>query len=223
MTEKKKPFNEGLAGLAKVKEQLAKDAERKEHEKKAAEAAAKERAKPRSQDDEEDMFRRAMTGVRRIEPDGKGEVVRQPPIEALKKRAAEDDFEALVDLASAIDSDLAVGVDAAAAKGLDARIVKRLAAGGFPIDAQLDLHGLRKHEAEKKLESFIKTSRASKLRTVMVITGKGTHSDPGGPVLKDAAYALLTKGALAKHVLALSPALKEHGGDGAMYVLLRRR
>jgi DNA-nicking Smr family endonuclease len=224
-SDKKKPFNEGLAGLQKVKAKLQEDSAQKEREKKAAEEAQQQRTREqRGTENEADAFMRAMSGVRRLESDGKGEVVRQPSVQSAS-RVAEDEVDALVDLASAIDPEAALeqGAEVCAARGLDLRIVKRLAKGGFPLDAQLDLHGLRKQEAEKKVEQLIKQSRAQKLRALLVITGKGAHSDPGGPVLRDAIFAQLTRGALVKHVLAVAPATKEHGGDGAFYVLLRRR
>jgi DNA-nicking Smr family endonuclease len=224
--KKKKPFNDAFGGLQRVKAQLQADAEQKEREQKAAQEAHKRPEELTRKDEDDNAFLRAMTGVRRLDDDGKGEVVRKPAIETMAVRAQEDDMDALVDLASAIDpqATLEPGEElAAGARGLDVRIVKRLAKGGFAVDAQLDLHGLRKVEAEKKVEQFIKQSRASKLRTLLLITGKGVHSDPAGPVLKDAVYDVLTRGPLVKHVLAISPAIPEHGGHGAYYVLLRRR
>ncbi|MCC6808326.1 MAG: Smr/MutS family protein [Deltaproteobacteria bacterium] len=226
--EKKKPFNDAFSELAKVKQKLTDAAAAKEREAQARIEAAQARDRPRTKESDDDAFLKAMSGVRRMEPDGKGEVVRKPAAEKIAQaaRAADEEVDALVDLASAIDPESALEANPGelfAARGLDARIVKRLMKGGFPLDAQVDLHGLRRIEAERKVESFIKQSRAQKLRAVLVITGRGLNSEAGGPVLKDAVHRLLTKGALVRFVLAVAPAIPEHGGEGACYVLLRRR
>jgi DNA-nicking Smr family endonuclease len=228
--DKKKPFNNAaFAGLQKIKEQLASDVKRKEDEKRAEEAAAKARAARREvpKETEADAFLRAMSGVKRIDDDGRGQIVRKEKKGAeapLPPNRAQEEVEALVDLASTVDPEGALEDQngAAYSRGLDIRIVKKLTRGEFPIDARIDLHGLRKFEVDQKVEAFIKQARANKYRLLLIITGKGTHSE-GGPVIKDAVYGLLTRGAMVRNVLALSPAQPEHGGDGAYYVLLRRR
>jgi DNA-nicking Smr family endonuclease len=54
---------------------------------------------------------------------------------------------------------------------------------------------------------------------VLVITG---HGRIGGGVLKSAVPRWLHEPELRRHVLAIAPARPQHGGAGALYVLLRR-
>jgi DNA-nicking Smr family endonuclease len=57
---------------------------------------------------------------------------------------------------------------------------------------------------------------------VLVVTGRGLHSEASIPVLKQSVQAWLTHGRPAKQVLGFCSARKEDGGLGAVYVLLRR-
>lgn len=57
-------------------------------------------------------------------------------------------------------------------------------------EEQLDLHGFTAREAEERTAAFIERARRYRLRTVLVITGKGLHS-PQGPVLKDTVESML--------------------------------
>lgn len=109
-----------------------------------------------------------------------------------------------------------------AAPGFDERVVRRLRAGGFPRQGRVDLHGLGRDEARAALESFIARSRVAGWRCVLVVHGRGLHSEAGVPVLKQGVQQWLTRGPVARHVLAFCSARPEDGGAGAVYVLLRR-
>jgi DNA-nicking Smr family endonuclease len=103
----------------------------------------------------------------------------------------------------------------------------RLRRGENPIEARLDLHGLTQDAAHLVLGRFIERCVAEGLRTVLVITGKGRGSDaisaPGGSgVLRRAVPLWLEQKPNADRVLAVSVAAPRHGGEGALYVLLRR-
>ncbi len=106
--------------------------------------------------------------------------------------------------------------------GFDARVMRQLRAGDFPSQANLDLHGLTRDEAKAALEAFIQKSRVAGHRCVLVITGRGLHSQDSIPVLKQSIQAWLTRGKPAKQVLAFCTAASRDGGAGAVYVLLRR-
>ncbi len=107
-------------------------------------------------------------------------------------------------------------------KGLDPRVVRKLKQGEFEIDRELDLHGMKRAEAQSALQAFIAQSRRAQSRCLLVITGRGLHSPEGEAVLKDAVPTWLEGGSLAKHVLAFCAASPKHGGPGALYVLLRK-
>lgn len=106
--------------------------------------------------------------------------------------------------------------------GLDRRKAERLSRGKLPIEATLDLHGLRQAEAHRRLESFLADSQAAGKRCVLVVTGKGLHKEEAG-VLRSAVPRWLNEQPNRARVLSFDYAQPRHGGTGALYVLLRRR
>lgn len=115
----------------------------------------------------------------------------------------------------------------------EAKRAKRLRRGHLDIEARLDLHGMRQAEAHRALRGFILSAQARGLRHVKVITGKGRSSDPDdrpfdlhGPdrpgILKRLVPAWLGEPDLAAVVVSFTGAGRQHGGEGAIYVHLRR-
>jgi DNA-nicking Smr family endonuclease len=100
--------------------------------------------------------------------------------------------------------------------------VRNLRRGRMPIDGRLDLHGLTVPEARAQLELFLRTMRARSERCVLVIHGKGDHSPRGAGVLRGEISAWLSQGASSEHVAAFATAQRDDGGEGAVYILLRR-
>jgi DNA-nicking Smr family endonuclease len=112
------------------------------------------------------------------------------------------------------------------APGLDKRSTERLKRGQMPIEARLDLHGMTQDEAHAALGGFLTRCEARGLRCVLVITGKGFRrlGETGGlGVLRSAVPRWLNEAPNRARVLAFSAAQPQHGGGGALYVLLRRR
>jgi DNA-nicking Smr family endonuclease len=103
--------------------------------------------------------------------------------------------------------------------GVDRATAERLKRGRRPVEASLDLHGMTQAEAHRALAAFIAGSRAAGRRCVLIITGHGRLS---GGVLKAAVPRWLDEPDLRRAVLAIAPARPQHGGHGALYVLLRR-
>ncbi|MGE0254772.1 MAG: Smr/MutS family protein [Alphaproteobacteria bacterium] len=95
------------------------------------------------------------------------------------------------------------------------------------MEARLDLHGEFQEQAYRLLVGFLTRAAASGLRVVLVITGKGRSTTDewgrGGGVLRRQVPHWLAQAPLAELVLATAPARPDHGGGGAMYVLLRRK
>jgi DNA-nicking Smr family endonuclease len=106
--------------------------------------------------------------------------------------------------------------------GLDRRKAERLRRGKLPVEATLDLHGLRQAEAHRRLEHFLADCHAAGKRCVLVVTGKGLHKEEGG-VLRAAVPRWLNETPNRARVLSFDYAQQKHGGTGALYVLLRRR
>ena len=100
--------------------------------------------------------------------------------------------------------------------------LRKLRRGSMPIDARIDLHGLTAHEARAKLDVFLRATRSRGERCVLVIHGKGEHSPQGAGVLRGEIAAWLSQGAASEHVAAFATAGAGDGGEGAVYVLLRR-
>lgn len=100
--------------------------------------------------------------------------------------------------------------------------VRKLRRGTFPIDGRLDLHGMPVGDARKHVELFLRTMRARGERCVIVIHGKGQHSPQGIGVLRGEIAAWLSQAGPSEHVAAFATAREGDGGEGAVYVLLRR-
>jgi DNA-nicking Smr family endonuclease len=106
--------------------------------------------------------------------------------------------------------------------GLDRRSAERLSAGRLPIDGRLDLHGLTQAEAAERLATFVAGAHSAGKRCLLVITGKGLVRDGGG-ILREQVPRWLNQAPNRARVLAFDYARPQHGGTGALYVLLRRR
>lgn len=102
---------------------------------------------------------------------------------------------------------------------LDRRTADKLRKGKMDIEARLDLHGYSQEQAYSALQDFIPKCQAQAKRCVLVITGKGRSGDG---VLRQKVPQWLMEGALAGIVLKISPAIPKDGGEGALYVYLRR-
>ena len=113
--------------------------------------------------------------------------------------------------------------------GLDRKTALRLKKGHFYIDYKLDLHGMSQKKARDALELCILNASQRKYRSLLIITGKGLQTDNkfGGyrserGVLRRLVPLWLIERPLSESVLAFSIAQPEHGGFGALYVLLKR-
>ncbi len=102
--------------------------------------------------------------------------------------------------------------------GVRIQVMRRLRRGLYPIEDELDLHGLTQTAARDRLADFIARCRERGCRCVRIIHGKGYRSGVRGPVLKTAVNLWLRRHA---DVIAFVSARAIDGGAGAMYVLLR--
>src|SRR5690606_37479145 len=111
---------------------------------------------------------------------------------------------------------------------IERRTARRIARGHVEIDARLDLHGLRQAEAEMRLRAFLLGARAQGLRTVLVITGKGSERTNDGytlaaerterGILRRSVPLWLESPDLRASVAGVAPAHVRHGGAGALYI-----
>jgi DNA-nicking Smr family endonuclease len=148
-----------------------------------------------------------------------------PPRRAAARTAAaarNDDADADAELADLTDGGAGGGVGGRA-PDVDRRLLRRLRQGDYPIDAELDLHGRTRDEAEHRLERFLELSQEQGRRCVRVIHGRGLNSNEEGPVVRDTVQRALAGGRLGRAVLAFTFAPPAQGGDGATLVLLRKK
>ncbi|ATP11751.1 DNA mismatch repair protein MutS [Bartonella henselae] len=103
----------------------------------------------------------------------------------------------------------------------DRVVHRKIAKGHYSIEARLDLHGCMQEEAYFFLKKFLQSSQQNGLRYVLVITGKGRSPGSNGVLYQSVPHWLSTP-AFRYYVHAFEQAARQHGGDGALYVRLRR-
>jgi DNA-nicking Smr family endonuclease len=107
----------------------------------------------------------------------------------------------------------------ARAPGVSKSQTAELRTGKVRAAATLDLHGETVAKATQALHEFMVRASANGHRCVLVVHGKGTHSDHGAPLREAVLGELL--GPLSGFVHALASAAPGDGGDGATYVMMR--
>ncbi|TCT06584.1 Smr/MutS family protein [Aquabacter spiritensis] len=106
--------------------------------------------------------------------------------------------------------------------------VRRSLSRGAEVDARLDLHGLTQAAAHRRLHLFVVEAQALGHSVILVITGKGDGamrlvglSERG--ILRRTVPLWLADPSLRPYVVGFETASRRHGGDGALYVRIRRR
>jgi DNA-nicking Smr family endonuclease len=106
---------------------------------------------------------------------------------------------------------------------LDRRARQRIARGTDRIDARIDLHGHTQAQAHDALVRFLRRAQDKGARIVLVITGKGGGmDDTGRGVLRRQVPLWLALPEFRALVLSVETASAAHGGEGALYVRMRR-
>ena len=107
---------------------------------------------------------------------------------------------------------------------LGRRMKQRVARGKETIDGRLDLHGLTQSEAHAALLRFLRAASSRGARLVLVITGKGARASEGQRgVLKRQVPQWLGLPEFRALVVGFEDAHVAHGGEGALYVRVRRK
>lgn len=201
----------------------------------AAPEPVKKVVAPKSEPAGEELFRQAMSGVRRLDDDATG---------ASSKNVSRKKREATLSRSQAIPVKPLAREEVTARKTflqeveklqLDVRFedslpddelrplngnrLRQLKRGIIQLDRQLDLHGLTREEAVESLGPFLQAARAAAEKGVLVITGKGHHSAEG-PVLQQVVAAWLRDQG-RDLISEYAPAPPEMGGSGAFVIFLR--
>jgi DNA-nicking Smr family endonuclease len=115
--------------------------------------------------------------------------------------------------------------------GIDGGTDRNLRKGALAPDARLDLHGMTEAAAHRALATFLRGAQARGLRLLLVVTGKGKPDAPDEPfdmsgrrrgVLKTMTPRWLKESELAHFIADVRPAHRRHGGEGALYLYLRK-
>lgn len=178
------------------------------------------RDRRKTTEDERSLFRELMAGARPLKID----VVPppRPKRKPLARSRREDERQVL---AESLDFDLE-HAESHNGDGLrfqrpsiGRKTMRRLARGGFSLQAETDLHGMTVAEARTALRDFLDDSIARGHTCVRVVHGKGRGSGTRGPVLKRKVDHWLRQW---DGVLAFVSARQVDGGTGAVYVLLKK-
>lgn len=172
-------------------------------------------------DDDADLFRNAVADAKRLRASERvSDTKRKPRPKARFARADE---------AAALRQTLEPDVDELHAHSGDSlrfhrphvgkRTMRKLARGGFSVQAEIDLHGMTVAEARPRLQQFIDACAHDGKLCVRIVHGKGLGSGHRGPVLKQKVNRWLRQW---EPVLAFVSTRQVDGGTGALYVLLQR-
>lgn len=168
-------------------------------------------------DEDRELFRKAIEGVRPLEPRPEPPARPAPPPRARFRRA--DEAEVLIEsMAANPEAEGETGEHLSFRRpSVSLTVFRKLKRGEISVRDELDLHGLTAVEARAALYEFLAEAASLDLRCVRIIHGKGNRSGNQGPVLKRKLGRWLQ---LRDDVQAYCSARPVDGGTGAVYLLL---
>ena len=204
-----------LADLAAIKQALQAQA------REAAEREAKRREQEARERRERELFARSVGPVHGLKDRGLADLDRPRPLPEPQQRALDEQSVLREAISDEFDVETLLDTDEALSfrrPGVGPEVVRRLRRGDWVIQAQIDLHGLRRDEAREQLATFLREAVKQGLRCVRVVHGKGNGSPGREPVLKAKVKTWLVQ---KNEVIAFTQARASDGGNGALVVLLR--
>jgi DNA-nicking Smr family endonuclease len=176
--------------------------------------------KDKTEQKDRDLFRQAVGDVRPLQHDKIKPYEKRP--KAIPRQTELSEQRVIIDMMS--DDYEAAEIQTGeelyfAREGIQSRVMRKLKRGQYRLEAELDLHGLNVEAARRAISEFLELCQRDELRCVRIIHGKGLSSRHKGPVLKHMVNRWLRQ---RKEVLAFTSTLPQHGGTGAIYVLLKR-
>jgi DNA-nicking Smr family endonuclease len=186
----------------------------------AAEEQARREAEQRQHKDRL-LFEQAVGAVRRLPQHGRHTPALPRPQPYPHQRERDEQTVMQEALSDGFDAETLLFTDEHLSfrrPGMGQDVVRKLRAGEWSLQAQIDLHGLRTDEARDTLSRFIRESHKHGLRCVRVVHGKGLGSPGKTPVLKSRVHSWLVQ---KNEVMAFVQARPAEGGAGALVVLLR--
>ena len=193
---------------------------------KAQEQARKEAEAERLRREQEsrrdaELFRQSIGEVAPLPHSGKASPGMPRPLPIPRQRMADEQAALEESLSDEFNVDTLLDTDEAlsfARPGIGPDTLRKLRRGHWVIQAQLDLHGMRRDEARETLAEFLRNAAKRGLRCLRVIHGKGLGSVNREPVLKNKVRNWLVQ---KEEVIAFCQARAADGGAGAIVVLLK--
>jgi DNA-nicking Smr family endonuclease len=199
----------------------------KEQERVRAVEQAEREKRERIAREEANVFRGAIRDVKPI-PESDRYLPRPAPAVALRgapvrpRTQQEDDAAVLreslsdqFDVEGMLDEDPTLSYSR---DGVGPDVVRKLRKRHWPVQDELDLHGMNRDSARDQVGDFLRRATGRGLRCVRIIHGKGLGSVGGEPVLRSMVHSWLVQ---KNEVVAFCVANKADGGHGALVVLLR--
>jgi DNA-nicking Smr family endonuclease len=215
MPSSKPPAPRALAALADLGQLLA------QRRREAEARAAVEEAQVAAARGERELFATSVGQVIPLRKPAAPHLARPRPAPHPQQREADEAAVLAESIADEFDAESLLETDDTLAfrrPDVGADVVRKLRRGVWALQAQLDLHGLRREEARERLGAFLRESARAGLRCVRVIHGKGNGSPGREPVLKGKVRHWLVQ---RDEVLAFTQARPVDGGAGAVIVLLK--
>ncbi|MDR2760455.1 MAG: Smr/MutS family protein [Rickettsiales bacterium] len=106
---------------------------------------------------------------------------------------------------------------------IDYNSEKRLRTGKYGVDRVVDFHGMTLGDAFDLLVETVNSCYENNVRCILAITGKGNRFDDGRETIKSSFPRWAQNHMIADKILRHSAATRKDGGEGAFYVLLRRK
>ena len=169
-------------------------------------------------DDDFDLFRQEMRGVKPIVHDDQAETGSAKP-RPVPRSGLKDSLDVVDNLLTGSIDEIESGDEITYLRdGYQKRILQKLKRGQYRIEDELDLHGMTIDRARQRAGEFLNTARRQHTLAVLLVHGKGHSSEQNRPVLKNWLNGWLRQ---RGDVLAFCSARPADGGTGAVYVLLK--
>ncbi|MEO5733517.1 MAG: Smr/MutS family protein [Rubrivivax sp.] len=195
----------------------------RERERLQAEQAARLAAVAAEAELQRRLFSATVGRVNTLAPDGRAAETLQKPLPEPLQREKDERAALAQSLSDEVDIESLLLTDDGLSfrrPGVGLDVVMRLRRGHWAIQAEIDLHGLRRDEARDALAAFVRSAGQRGLRCLRVVHGKGLGSPGRQPVLKAKVQRWLGQSA---EVIAFTQASGPMGGAGALIVLLAGR
>ncbi|MDP3619064.1 MAG: Smr/MutS family protein [Ramlibacter sp.] len=192
-----------------------------DRQKAAAIAQAARQLAERKAEAEKNLFVRAAGKVEPLRERARVQLLRDQPAPIAVQKQLDEQRVLHEAISDEFDGATLLDVDDALSfrrPGIGTDITRKLRKGGWSMQGEIDLHGMRREQARETLSAFIREAVKRGWRCVRVVHGKGLGSPGKTPVLKGRVQSWLMQ---KNEVLAFVQARGDEGGAGALVVLLK--